>query len=83
MTRLRLHGLESFFHLNDLGRNAMQIAKPNRVLHTYTCTALGEAGDGALEEFTPGWYLALMEWWEGALNHFLETGSMVSGNPDS
>jgi hypothetical protein len=45
---------------------------------SYEITAIGAAGDRFLEEFTEDWYARFMAEWEEALNHYLDTGSMIS-----
>lgn len=44
---------------------------------TYQYTAISEAGEAAVREFTEGAYRAFMRGWEKALNHYLETGTPV------
>jgi hypothetical protein len=46
---------------------------------TYTCTALGSAGDDFLKTLTPDWYRHDMQHWEQALNYYLENGTMIAG----
>ena len=45
---------------------------------SYEYTALTQAGEKFLEEFTGAWYENFMKEWEDALNHYLTTGSMIS-----
>jgi hypothetical protein len=44
---------------------------------SYEYTALGPAGDEFLEGFTAEWYEAFMHGWQNALNHYLQTGSLL------
>lgn len=45
----------------------------------YTCTALSQTGDAfLLNEFTESWFLGFMKYWEDALNHYLENGTMIA-----
>ena len=48
---------------------------------TYTKTAISEEGIKALEEFTKESYDQTMDSWEKAMNHYLETGEMLTGLP--
>lgn len=43
----------------------------------YMYTSLGPAGDAFLADFTPEWYGRFMREWEGALNHYLQTGQKL------
>jgi len=44
---------------------------------SYEYTALGEAGEIFMEQFTPAWYEKFMQEWETALNHYLKTGTRI------
>lgn len=44
---------------------------------TYEYTALSTAGERELAHYDAGWYIAKMEEWQGAINHYLETGTIV------
>jgi uncharacterized protein YndB with AHSA1/START domain len=44
---------------------------------SYEYTALSEAGERELDTYDEPWYAAKMEHWQKAINHYLETGSMV------
>ena len=44
----------------------------------YTYTGLSPAGDKEVERFTAGWFLAKMQGWEKAINHYLETGKVIA-----
>lgn len=46
---------------------------------SYDYTAIGKEGEGFLAGFTTEWYLEFMKRWEKAMNHFLLTGSKISG----
>jgi len=48
----------------------------------YSKTSLGEAGDKILDEFTIEEYNTMMDSWEKAMNHYLETGEMLTGLPN-
>ena len=43
---------------------------------SYSYTALSEAGEEFVQEFTPEYYDKFMREWEAELNYFLETGRM-------
>lgn len=45
---------------------------------SYEYTALTQAGEKFLQEFTSDWYENFMQEWEDALNHFLTTGEKIS-----
>ena len=45
---------------------------------TYTYTSLGEEGNLFLESFTDDFYAEYLSFWEKAINHYLETGRMIS-----
>ena len=45
---------------------------------SYEYTSLGPSGDEFLKEFTAEWYVGLMQNWESAINHYLETGELLS-----
>ena len=45
---------------------------------SYEYTAIAEAGEKFLREFTSDWYENFMKEWEDALNHYLTTGEMIS-----
>lgn len=49
---------------------------------TYSKTSISELGDKALEEFTKKEYDIMMDSWEKAMNHYLETGTMMTGLPN-
>jgi hypothetical protein len=44
---------------------------------SYEHTSLGEAGDELVNEFTEGGFNEFMSHFEAAINHYLETGSMI------
>src|SRR3989440_4360996 len=46
---------------------------------TYRHTSLGEAGDEFVARFTADHYQKFMQAWEMELNHFLKTGSRLTG----
>jgi hypothetical protein len=48
---------------------------------SYAYTALSEAGEQFIEQFTAEHYTAFMHEWEAELNHFLTTGQKKAGNP--
>jgi len=45
---------------------------------SYEITAIGEAGDKFMEEFSEDWYEGFMVEWEGAMNHYLKTGNKIA-----
>lgn len=45
---------------------------------SYEYTALAQAGEMFLEQFTSDWYENFMKEWEDALNYYLTTGSRIS-----
>jgi len=47
----------------------------------YEFTSLGALGDTYLEGFTAQWYEKFMQVWEKQMNHYLETGELISA-PD-
>ena len=47
----------------------------------YEFTSLGPLGDTYLEGFTAQWYEKFMHVWEEQMNHYLETGEMIT-TPD-
>lgn len=55
--------------------------KTTRALISYTITALSNAGDAFLKEFTKENYDISMDAWEKAMNHYLKTGKMSTGLP--
>ena len=48
----------------------------------YSKTSLSEQGDKVLEEFTKKEYGIMMDSWEKAMNHYLQTGEMLTGLPN-
>jgi len=44
----------------------------------YGYTALGPMGEAFLDAFTAEWYRDFMQEWETALNHYLDTGTMIA-----
>ena len=46
---------------------------------SYEFTSLGPPGDEFLKGFTTKWYEGFMQGWEKAMNHYLETGELLSG----
>lgn len=55
----------------DSGRQA------SRVHITYTITALTEAGNRFIENFTEDNFVKDMKFWEATMNHYLETGKAL------
>ena len=53
----------------------------SRAAIAYSYTALSEAGEKALEAFTAEAYRTAMQAWEKAMNHYLKTGTMLTGLP--
>ena len=53
--------------------------KTTRATISYSYTALGSEGDRALEAFTEESYRASMQAWETAMNHYLNTGELLTG----
>ena len=49
-----------------------------RAMLPHEVTALGEPGEEFLKVFTHEWHTAFMKDWEGALNHYLNTGVMIA-----
>jgi hypothetical protein len=45
---------------------------------SYEITAISAPGDEFMNEFTEEWYEAFMIEWEKAMNHYLDTGSMIA-----
>jgi len=45
---------------------------------SYEVTAIGEAGEKFMEEFTEDWYEGFMVEWEKQMNHYLDTGNMIA-----
>jgi hypothetical protein len=45
---------------------------------SYEITAIGAPGDEFMKEFTEKWYEAFMIDWEKAMNHYLDTGSIIA-----
>ena len=54
----------------------------SKAVLTYSKTSLSEAGDKALEEFTKESYDIMMDSWEKAMNHYLQTGELLMGLPN-
>ena len=50
----------------------------SRVDITYTITALSEAGNKFVENFTEENFIKDMKFWETTMNHYLETGKALS-----
>lgn len=46
---------------------------------TFTHTSLGPEGETFVASFTEDHYRAFMQDWEGRMNHFLKTGTMLRG----
>ena len=44
---------------------------------SYEYTALSEGGERELDTYNERWYAAKMEHWQTAINHYLETGTIV------
>ena len=44
---------------------------------SYEFTAIGEAGEPFMDEFTYDWYVRFMKEWEKAINHYLTTGEKL------
>ena len=53
-----------------------------KALLTYSKTSLSEIGDKVLEDFIKENYDIMMDSWEKAMNHYLETGEMLTGLPN-
>ncbi len=49
---------------------------------TYSKTSLSETGDNILTDFTKENYDIMMDSWEKAMNHYLQTGEMLTGLPN-
>ena len=49
----------------------------SRVRITYTITALNEAGNRFIENFTEENFVKDMKFWEATMNHYLETGKAL------
>jgi hypothetical protein len=49
----------------------------SRVYITYTITALTEAGNQFIENFTEDNFVKDMKFWEATMNHYLETGKAL------
>ena len=49
---------------------------------TYSKTSLGDMGDKIIEAFTKEEYALMMDSWEKAMNHYLETGEISTGLPN-
>lgn len=49
----------------------------SRVHITYTITALNEAGNRFIENFTEENFIKDMKFWEATMNHYLETGNAL------
>jgi len=45
---------------------------------SYEISAIGAPGDEFMTEFTQEWYDAFMIDWEKAINHYLDTGSIIA-----
>lgn len=45
---------------------------------SYEITSIGVPGDKFMNEFTEEWYVAFMKDWEKAMNHYLDTGSIIA-----
>jgi hypothetical protein len=50
-----------------------------KAIITYSKTSLSEMGDKVLEDFTKENYNIMMGHWEKAMNHYLNTGEMLTG----
>ena len=46
----------------------------------YEYTALSDDGANELRKMDQSWFLAKMKGWEAAINHFLQTGTMLRAN---
>jgi hypothetical protein len=49
---------------------------------TYTKSSLSEMGNKALEGFTQKEYDTMMDSWEKAMNHYMNTGKLLTGLPN-
>lgn len=54
----------------------------NKVVITYSKTALSAEGEKVLEGFTKENYDIMMQSWEKAMNYYLKTGKMLTGLPN-
>ena len=43
---------------------------------SHEVTAIGNAGDKFMEEFTESWYEKFMTEWETVMNHYIKTGRL-------
>jgi hypothetical protein len=57
-------------------------AETTRVTISYSYTSLSPAGDKVLEAFTAECYQTMIAAWETAMNHYLETGTLLTGLPE-
>lgn len=78
---------EMFYHLPGVLVTKLEIqiktitkCKTKAVL-TYSKTSLSEAGDRILGEFTKEMFDIMMTSWEMAMNHYLKTGTKLTGLP--
>ena len=77
--------VKMFYHVPGIMVTQLEIQvspitpKETKAILTYSKTSLSEKGDQALEAFTKESYDIMMDSWEIAMNHYLETGEMRTG----
>ena len=79
--------VEMFYHVPGVLVTKLEIQvtpiteKRTKAVLTYSKTSLSDVGDQALEEFTKESYDTMMDSWEKAMNHYIQTGEMLTGLP--
>ena len=80
--------VEMFYHIPEVLVTKLEIQvtaiseATTKAVLTYSKTSLGKMGDKILDEFTNEDYDIMMDSWEKAMNHYLETGEMLTGLPN-
>jgi hypothetical protein len=80
--------VEMFYHIPNVLVTKLEIQvtpiheNKTKAILKYSKTSLSDIGDKVLEEFTKEEYDIMMDSWEKAMNHYLETGKMLTGLPN-
>jgi hypothetical protein len=80
--------VEMFYHEPEVLVTKLEIQvtaiteNRTKAVLTYSKTSLGDMGDKILEELTKEEYDIMMDSWEKAMNHYLETGEILTGLPN-
>lgn len=80
--------VEMFYHVPEEQVTKLEIKvtpitdQKTKAVIRYSKTSLGKKGDRVLEDFTKEYYDIMMDSWEKAMNHYLETGELLKGLPN-